>query len=80
MNEPHSIAYPAREVARVIATRRELMAAYGAACKDGRVRAVQAKGGNFVVVDDPEIRRLLEGSGTKLSRHVWNEDTGRIEP
>ena len=69
MSDP--VAYPARDVARLIASDRPLMQEYGAACRDGRVQAVSARGKNLVVVHDPAIVQRLEAANPGLKRQPY---------
>jgi len=65
------IAYPARDVARVITRNRKLMQEYSSACQDGRVQAVSAPGGNLVVVLDAALSQRLQAAGPKLEGQLY---------
>jgi len=63
-----SIAYLARDVARVIARDRILMSEYKQGCRDGSVRAVVERGRNHVLITDEGLCRRLEAANPGLRR------------
>lgn len=52
--------FPAKPIARLLQRDKGLMALYKEAARAGRIRSVTRNGRNFVLVEDPQIGRMLQ--------------------
>ena len=73
------VAYPARDVARVLTRSRDLMRAYKEAAREDQVQAVASGGRNYVVVHDAAVRSALQTAAPDLPSFAFDADTGEVD-